>query len=430
MLMNNNRRILVISNNCFSQSDSNGRTLGNLFSGWSKVNLAQLCVISKDPNWELCDNYFCLEDRVVLKAFLHCKKAEGRILHPSSADLHTDKSSTETNCVNFGKKTLSKILLRELVWSCKRWNSKGFQQWVEEFNPEAIVLQVGDTFFMIEIAIYLARTRGIPLLVYNTEGYFFFPRNWHFPSFLDSILFPFYKSCYSKKFCNLMEVASHSVYLNDMLQEDYDKQFGGPSSVIYNSSDLEAFNQTLFVNDYPRISYLGNLGLDRDSALIEVGDVLSQINPDFHIDIYGSADETMQHKFKNAKGVKYHGVVSYEKVKEVIEQSDILFHVESESGYKERQLQYAFSGKIADSISSGKCFILYGPKELACSKYIINTGAGWFVDSKSQLKDVIEDIMSNVEKRNAVLTKAKLISLKNHSLRENAQKFQKLLNTI
>ena len=29
--MNNKKRVLVISNNCFSPSDSNGRTLGNLF---------------------------------------------------------------------------------------------------------------------------------------------------------------------------------------------------------------------------------------------------------------------------------------------------------------------------------------------------------------------------------------------------------------
>lgn len=52
------KRVLVISNNCFSQSNSNGRTLGNLFHGWPKENLAQMCVIAQDPNWELCDNYF------------------------------------------------------------------------------------------------------------------------------------------------------------------------------------------------------------------------------------------------------------------------------------------------------------------------------------------------------------------------------------
>ena len=64
------KKVLVISNNCFSLSNSNGRTLGNLFVGWPKSDLAQFCVIAQDPNWELCDNYYCLEDKTVLKSFI------------------------------------------------------------------------------------------------------------------------------------------------------------------------------------------------------------------------------------------------------------------------------------------------------------------------------------------------------------------------
>ena len=122
--------------------------------------------------------------------------------------------------------------------------------------------------------------------------------------------------------------------------------------------------------------------------------------------------------------------MSYDKVKEVIDDSDILFHVESERGYKERQLQYAFSGKIADSVSSGKCFVLYAPKELACSKYIIETGAGWFADNKAKLKEVIVNIMNNTKERNAVLEKAKVVAEKNHSFDGNARKFQNILLNV
>ena len=74
------KKVLVVSNNCFSLSNSNGRTLGNLFAGWPKSDLAQFCVIAQDPNWDLCDNYYCLEDMTVLKSFMKCKKAVGRRL--------------------------------------------------------------------------------------------------------------------------------------------------------------------------------------------------------------------------------------------------------------------------------------------------------------------------------------------------------------
>lgn len=425
-----NKKVLVISNNCFSPSNSNGRTLGNLFYGWPKENLAQFCLIAQDPAWDVCDNYYCLEDRTMLAAFKHFKKAVGRKLQTPSETVGHNAKTIETQRKNIGKKTLPKVMLRELVWAFNRWKSNDFEKWVDNFNPDVVVLQFGDSSFMIDIALGIAHSRNIPLVVYNTEGYYFFPRNWYFKSMLDGILFPIYRHFYQNKVRKLMAYASHSVYLNDKLQNDYDREFGGKSSVIYNSSGLHNSSAPAFDNDMPRISYLGNLGLDRDSALVEVGEVLYSIDSRYHIDVYGNADEKIAKTLNGAKGVVFHGCISYENVKEVIENSDILFHVESERGYKERQLQYAFSGKIADSVSSGKCFVLYAPKELACSKYIIETGAGWFADNKAKLKQVIVNIMNNAKERNAVLERAKVVAEQNHSFDDNAYKLQDILLNV
>lgn len=428
--MNNKRRVLVVSNNCFSPSNSNGRTLGNLFYGWPKECLAQMCVIAKDPAWDVCDNYYCIEDSAMLSAFLHGRKAEGRQLVRQDSPSNPDTPSVDTQRKKIGRKTLPKMMLRELVWAHKRWRSSDFERWVNDFSPEVVVLQFGDSSFMIDIALYVAQSRKIPLVVYNTEGYYFFPRNWHYPSKLDGILFPLYRKRYQSKVCELMSCASHSVYLNDKLQNDYDKEFGGKSSVIYNSSSLQGSNPPMFIGDVPRISYLGNLGLDRDSALVDVGEVLNGIDERFHIDVYGNADTNIAQRLSEAKGLVFHGSVSYDKVKEVIANSDILFHVESEKGYKERQLQYAFSGKIADSVSSGKCFVLYAPKDLACSKYIIETGAGWFAESKADLRMVIENIVNDIQGRSVVLERAKVAAKQNHSFEGNAERFQNILLNI
>lgn len=428
--MEKNRRILVVSNNCFSPSNSNGRTLGNLFYGWPKDNLAQFCVIAKDPAWDVCDNYYCLEDRTMLAAFKHGRKAVGRRLQHISASTLQGGEQTDTQRRNIGKKTLPKMILRELVWAFNRWRSKDFEKWVNDFAPDVVVFQFGDSSFMIDIALYIAQSRHIPLVVYNTEGYYFFTHNWHYPSRLDSMLFPLYKNNYQKKVRKLMSYSSYSVYLNDKLQDDYDKEFGGKSSVIYNSSDLHTCSARIFGCEAPRISYLGNLGLDRDTALVEVGEVLYSINPCYHIDVFGNADERITKKLNDAKGVVFHGSVSYEKVKQVISSNDILFHVESERGYKERQLQYAFSGKIADSIASGKCFIIYAPRELACSKYIAETGAGWLAETQEELRNVMLNVLNNKEERRTALAKAKVVAERNHSFGGNAQKFQRILLNV
>ena len=50
-------RLLVLSNNSFSKSNSNGRTLGSLLQGWPKDKIAQFCISTDGPDFEVCDNY-------------------------------------------------------------------------------------------------------------------------------------------------------------------------------------------------------------------------------------------------------------------------------------------------------------------------------------------------------------------------------------
>lgn len=428
--MENYKRVLVVSNNSFSLSNSNGRTLGNLFYGWPKENLAQMCVIAQDPNWELCENYYCIEDKSMLCAFTRLQKVEGRKLVKN--ELNTDNLQTTSNTMraNVGKKTVFKVALRELVWAHKRWNSEDFQHWVDEFSPDVVVLQFGDSFFMLDIAYHIAKTRNIPLVIYNTEGYYFFPRNWHHVTKMDWMLFPIYNRIYRKKVERVMKLAKHSVYLNDKLKEDYDEMFGGASTVIYNSSSVEWSDAPMFAGDAPKICYLGNLGLDRDSGLIEIGEVLHSINPKYKINVYGKAAESIQKRFENAPGVDYKGLVSYDEVKRIIAESDILFHVETEKGYKERQLQYAFTTKVADSVASGRCFVVYAPEVLACSKYIRLHRCGWVASNKEELRTQIEHIISNKKERDEILANAKRVATENHSLMGNAKKFQEILKSV
>ena len=423
-------RVLVISNNSFSMSNSNGRTLGNLFYAWPKEKLAQMCVIAQDPNWELCDNYYCIEDKNVLHSFTHIQKAYGRKLVKNEIKLEKHQLVYNTKKVDIGKKTLVKVILRELVWAHKRWNSIDFQQWLDEFNPECLVLQFGDSFFMFDIAYHIATTRNIPLVIYNTEGYYFFPRNWHHVTKIDWLLFPIYNHIYRKKVERVMKLAKYCVHLNDKLKEDYDRVFGDASTVIYNSSSLECSDAPLLAADTPKICYLGNLGLDRDSGIIEIGEVLHSINPKYTINVYGKANETMQKRFGEAPGVDYKGLVSYDEVKRIIAESDILFHVETENGYKERQLQYAFTTKIADSVASGRCFVVYAPEILACSKYIIQHRCGWVASNKEELYSQIEHILYNKKERDEILANAKRVAVENHSLIGNADKFQNILRSV
>ena len=107
-----------------------------------------------------------------------------------------------------------------------------------------------------------------------------------------------------------------------------------------------------------------------------------------------------------------------------------MFHVETEKGYQERQLQYAFTTKIADSLASGRCFIVYAPEHLACSQYVINNKCGWLASNKDELYEVVCQVIRDNKQRIDILNKAVEVAAQNHDLIKNASKFQAVLLTI
>ena len=414
-------KVLVISNNCFSKSNSNGRTLGNFFVNWAKDSLAQFTISMKDPDFDVCKNFFCITDREVLSSVIFGGTKVGRILResPKFSSITDNASNTKVN------KTALKMLLREFVWSCGRWKNVLLSNWIQEFNPDVILLQSGDSSFMINFAYSLAKSRNIPLVVFNTEAYYFYSKNYLPKSSLDFLTYPLLRNFYVRSFRRMIDYAVHSIYCNKLLKEDYDKEFHKSSSVLYTSSAL-VFEPRPINLKSPRFSYIGNLGLNRPRGLADIAETLRKINHDYVLDIYGNAKPETIDFFEQYSNINYHGFIDYSSAVEVIKKTDILFHTEllNEGQF---DLRYAFSTKIADSLASGHNFLLYGSPDIACSQYIRDTGAAWFCSSKSQLIDCISQILSNETLRMEKLETARCIVEKNHRLNKNSQNFKDIL---
>lgn len=413
-------RTLVLANNSFSRSNSNGRTLGNLFRGWPTDRLAQFAIMCIDPDFDVCDNYYQVSDVDVIHSVL---KGENAVTGT------TVKAGTPESSQRYkggGGRTAFKTLARNFLWNLGRWRGRRFAQWVDAFNPEVIVLQSGDAAFMHRLAQRLARQRNIPLVIYNTEGYVFFDHNYMRHHWSDFVAFPWFKRQYRRAFRRSLAMAANSVYLNDKLLADHEAFMPHPGSVIYNSSSLE-FWQKAAVNVPPRISYLGNLGIRRPEALAEAAAVLLSMSVDYHIDVYGNANDAAKAVLEAAPGIEYHGAVPYDEVVSTIYASDIILHVEKNDPVLCRELRYAFSTKIADSVCSGTDFVIYAPDNLACSQYARATGAAWQASTPGALREVFEKILSNSPERAAVLANAKQVAAANHNLQRNAAMMQDIL---
>ena len=200
-------KVLVIANQSFSLTNSNGRTLGGFFIGWPKEKLAQFCIGTEGPNFEICDNYYCITDRSMLNACLHFRKPARQILNPDIQMGHLKNTRSV-------RKSAFVSLVRYFIWMSRKWNNKDLNQWLQDFNPDIILFQSGDTTFMLDIALEISKKRQIPLVVFNTEANYFFKHNYFSKGICDFLFFPLYHTLYKRKYRELMRNVKFSIYGN------------------------------------------------------------------------------------------------------------------------------------------------------------------------------------------------------------------------
>lgn len=416
-------RLLIFSNNCFSKTGSNGRTLAMLMGKYPKDRVAQFYIQSEIPDFDVCANYFQLTDSEVLRA-LFTEKQPGKIVEQGSVCKHESNGAKHKRKK---RRTPFSMLIREVVWKSNRWKGSGFLNWVNEFSPEIVMVQAGDNAFLLKIATDISVTKSIPLVIYNSENYYFKHRNYMKDSGIAAILFPFFMSQFRKQFKLTMNRVAYAIYNCDPLRQEYDKEFHCPSSTIYTSSSFPYSTEKKDKKGIV-ISYLGNLGVGRDESLIEVAEALQSINPEFKLNVYGKApNNQIENRLLMCKGICYKGFISYQEVISVIKQSDILIQVESFSKKMKDDLKFAFSTKIADYLSSGVCIFNYAPIELASTKYLSDNNVACVVTNKEDLQKQLKNLIYDEDLRQQYIERAIVLSRKNHNAQLNGEKFCKII---
>lgn len=407
-------KVLVISNDCLSNSTSNGRTLKNFFISWPKSNIAQFCIHYNHPDYNVCNNYYVVSDRDALNSFL-MKKKKNKLLVKETSESHNTKSRNAL--------TMS---IRNFVWNSKRWLTKDFYNWLYDYKPEVIVLQVGDSPFMFNIAMLISKKMGIPIVVYNSESYFFKKYDYFKSNLISKMFYPLFFYNLRHQYKKLMNKCSHVIYSCKTLEDEYNKIFNVKSITLYTTTELGILLH--IPSNKFKISYIGNLGLDRHKSLIEIANILQELSIDLTIDVYGKIPNNyVEKELKMCKGINICGFIDYKDVINVMQSSDLLLHIESFEKFYVKDLKYAFSTKIADCLGSGIPFLLYAPKELACTKYLVTNNCAHVAINKNELKKTLVNIINDSSYRNKYHFKAIEIASINHNKRSNFLKFKSIL---
>lgn len=416
-------RVLVISHTSFTKEDSMGSTLASYLKNYPSDKIAQLFIKEMKPNIPVCFSYYKITDSELFHKILNpFKTTVGSNITLCVDEIESGESKTaKSESIGGAKHRDLALLLRNLLWSTKLWNTKQFKKWVKDFDPQVILVQPGDFAYIIKLATDLSNRLNIPMVIHQSESYYL-------KEYVkDTLVYKLYRSNYKKAFQKMMNRASECIYLCEALERDYKKHFPNIGCTVMKATACVTDTEHKFCKDAPKFIYAGNLGMPvgRCKPLLEVGKAVKKLG--FKVDVYTASRGEHMSKLTLENGIDLHPAIPYNELEKKIGQSDFIVHIENDSSWHKKDLKYAFSTKIADMLASGKCSLVHGPAEIASIDYFKNHSLGCVVENKDELYEKIKQLIECDELREQYINNALRQAAEYHNEEKNAIKTNEII---
>lgn len=408
-------KVLVISHNPFSKDENNGRTLYELFSCFKKCNIAQLFFHDDVPDFNICNNYYKITDFDVFKSILNCKKPGKTV---ELAD--TKKTKKQQKVYEIGSKKRSYTILgRNLIWSFNAWFTSTLKQWLIKFSPDIIFCYVGNYIFSLKIALKIAGFLNVPVVNYIVDDYYINKK-------LYSGLFGFINGGLYSFYLKKLLTNRANICINDKMADIYRDKFVGKFYTLYTASSIKPFFDKTPASKI-KMSFLGNISHNRYKSIIEIGKAIYSNGLSIDFNIYtGEIREWILEPLLKGVGYTVRGKISYSEVLKIMEDSDILVHVEAFDKKNIDSVRYSFSTKIADSLSSNRTLFAYGPADVASVQYLIKNNCALVATKYEDMVKLLKDISNNPLLICHTRAKAREIAFNKHSSIHNQEKLLKI----
>lgn len=421
-------RCLIISHNVIGENGNMGKTLRAYFENWPTDKLAQLYFHSEVPTTGLCQRYFRVTDVDLVKALWRFKRPGTALgtedIEYEAATTRVDEGSVAAWYQRGRQRKPWIYFARNALWSLGQWKSRRLDEWIREFAPDVIFYASGDYTFSFRIAQYISKKYGIPLVTSVVDDYYFYRKD------TKGILAKWNTRHFRAVMQQTMDMSSYVLYVHPAMQRKYKEKFLAPSDVLYANAPL--YDVPVNREGPACVSYMGGLSLNRYLALKEIGQVLLKLVPDGSVllDVYSSErnPEILKHMTQE-NGICFKGQISFEKVQQTIQNSDIVVMAETCDPEILERIRYSLSTKVAECLGSGRCLLAYGPAEAGSIGYLLEHNAGCVATTHQELETQLKKILFAPEVRKAYADGQKVLAMKHHTQQRNHEILFRALKT-
>jgi glycosyltransferase involved in cell wall biosynthesis len=420
-------RILVISDVPWSSDNSVGNTYSNIFKNMQGVEFANLYCKSGKPDFKVAAKYYQMTEKQLLLDLVG-KRSENRILinkdNASKIDTLNGKEQKLYDIV----RTLrfqSFFLIRELIWKVGRWKTKELDRFLDEFKPDIIFSFCLDSVYYSDIVRYCKEYSKAKLVLFFADDVYAYRRK--------SPVYLTYQHYVRKNMRKLVSLSDLLYGATPQLCDEYSGVFKKNITPLYKICD-DISQVKSVVNQPLIITYTGNLFYGRWKVLALVAQAIKEINKDrtkVKLNIYttGLVDNKIKNSINIEGSSQLLGAITYEEVKKVLKNSDMVLHVESFDKKEIKKTRLSFSTKIVDCMQSGSCLLAIGPEETASIRLLKEFDIAQVVQSNE--KECIKALLLKMLDDNSIIIdtskKMSQFAINNHSLDSLEDKLYKKL---
>lgn len=389
-------KILVLSRTAWRKDNSFGNTYSNIFGDMKDVEIANIYLADGKPDYN--DNvvsYYQISEKEITKSVLKARNKTflvGKEVFPEEKSNNTENNqdpSYETMMLDMKKKRWPIFFIaRELIWRFGQPNLNNMMEFVERFNPDIIFLSFYYAAYVDRIALYIKSKINVPIVleaaidIYSLKQLSFDPFFW-------------INRFYIRSYIRRTVIKSEKLYvISEKMRNDYERMLKIPCSVLYKFPDTQRKKDVYCLGEGSlKYLYAGNIGAGRWKSLAVLADALTRTNGG-RLDIYTHTPLTSNMKKALVNSV-IHDPVSYSKIIDLQNESDVLVHAESFDTKNKLAVRYSISTKIMDYLSVGHCIFAIGPKDIASIEYLSKNDLAIIASSKKEISDEVENITKN-----------------------------------
>lgn len=407
-------KVLIITANPLSKTSNNGKTYASFFNGYPKENLAQLYFHREIPTSDICDNYYKISDEDIIKYLFRKNSGLGGKVYQT--DIENRVIPKKAN--DFLKKSIFIRFLRSLFWLQINIEDKKLNNWLNCFNPQIIFFCGGNENYLYNFTIELSKKFNAKILYYITDDYVL-------PYFSFNPFYLINRYWAHHVFENMCRNSSLIFTIGDKMSNIYKEKYGITSkkimNLVYTGDNKIDIDGIDIENNKLTFVYVGGLHSSRWKTLTSLSKCLERIDNKGYkgkLEIYSK--DTLSHNILKKLNYKSYsrfcGPLNADGVKKVLARADILVHVESFDHISKRITYLSISTKIPEYMSSGKCILAIGPKDVASIEYIKETNSGFVITSTTDqdIDNITINIFQKPNIRDLYIKQALLTVRQNH----------------